>query len=664
MARSVSVRRHRNETAIKPAAPTNLAAPVDSITTTQVGLRFGPAAVAEGGPPLQGYYVYQGGTKVLTLGPSDLTPTITGLTPGVEYVFGVSGFNADGEGPMSALVTVATLGAQGPGAPDSFRFTSRGETTAVVAWDAATAPDADPVQGYRIRRVGATAVLATTTADVLTANLTGLVDGDQLQVKAYNTVGQGPQSNVLTFSPGIIVNPVDGMSAVRVGKILDLYSIAALFQNQDELYGDYTATKTALVDLGIKHIRGRFTPVSTTLLNNWRDLAQTQGIRILCRFGAIETSDAGQDTPAELIQKLVNNFGETAANPNRDLLDYICAIEGWNEPNNNGYPWITRTVRYTRLTYEAWFAELQTRNRIPLTGPALARIPSDRGGAEGGSLLGQSQNFAAAAEAVHGVAGAGLRPWVTKGVTHIYPLGSSPSTDYDYFTPIARATTYPAPLQMMTTEGGYFTNIQQYPGGSNPTPEHVAGFYHDRQIMEHFIRNSLYFNLHELWDTFTSPTETSDRVIRENSFGLLRHDKTKKPGYFTIKNFLALVRDLNPNLTPKTTGFTPANLPVTISPAPGEFDNRTNRLRAVLAQHSDGTYRLILWRDINVTWNATSPYRVTPLAAQNVTVTFSGGARTVTEYMPSKQATPTVAAASKTSHTVPLSDSLTVLVIA
>lgn len=447
------------------------------------------------------------------------------------------------------------------------------------------------------------------------------------------------------------------VAPIPVGRILDTYSVAALFQNQDQLYGDYAATKEALADLGVKHIRGRFVPGSDALISNWQDLAETLGIRVLCRFGAIEIPDSMQDTPKQLVQKLIDNFGATAVKPDRNLLDYVCAIEGLNEPNNDGIPWITRSVAYTKATYEAWYGNLQTRKRVKLTGPALARV--NLGGAEGDNLATQAANFAAAAEAIHGKTGQGLRPWVTHGVTHIYPLGRTPSTDYNTFTDVMRATIYPQPLKMMTTEGGYFGDMS-YRGRSNVTPEDVSAIYDDKHIMEHVIRESRYFSRHEIWDTKTRSGATSTEQ-RENSFGLIRADRTRKPGFDTIKNFLALVTDLKKNGTPKTSiAITP--LPISVSPPPAA-PGGTSKLRFCLAQHSDGSYRAIIWRDEDVRWSSTDPYRISPKTPTMVTVTL-GEAHRVTEYQPSLQAGPTVPAESKAEHTIALKDNLVVLKIA
>lgn len=446
----------------------------------------------------------------------------------------------------------------------------------------------------------------------------------------------------------------------KTSDIHHTYSIALLLHTPSPNYDDIDATVAAVADLGVKHVRGRYTASSVA---TWRRLADNYGVTALARFGAIEQG-SNQPTPAELVQSLVDDFGPTAARPTRKVSDYIFAIEGWNEPNNNGTPWIKATTDYTKATWEAMRNGPNARYvaDIPILGPALARINS--GGAEGmappnnretdpttprvykdgtpGDEFQQSINFAEYAESIHGQgANTGLSPWVDMGVMHIYPLGSTPSTDIDRFTSAARGTStrsghYPAPLKLPVTEGGYFTNMD-YTGNSNVTPAWAAALYHDRHIMEHFLRGHPWFNQHELWDDVL-PANPTERDIREDSFGLYYSNQTPKPGKHTIKRFLALMADDNPN-TKRPVQFTTEDLPMTISPEPGPAGSTRNTLRKVLAQKSNGKWYLILWRDIDV-YDQRTKSDLRPIAPLNVTVTLRNDPKRMIVWAPSKSATP------------------------
>jgi chitinase/chitodextrinase len=91
-----------------PAAPTGLSA--GTVTSASVSLSW----TAPGGD-VTGYHVYQDGTSVATV--TGTSTTVTGLAASTAYSFTVSAYNAAGESPRSAAVSVTTT--SGGGTPPS-----------------------------------------------------------------------------------------------------------------------------------------------------------------------------------------------------------------------------------------------------------------------------------------------------------------------------------------------------------------------------------------------------------------------------------------------------------------------------------------------------------------------------------------------------------------
>lgn len=656
----VSTRVHYGtNTSIPPNAPTGL---IDTeVTANSVRLSFSGSSVPEGGAEVQGYYLYANGVQVLTLEPFNLTPLVTGLNPSTPYTFEVSAFNGPGsesESVKSAPRSVTTASVGTPDPPPNFRFTVRGTVdTATVAWDAPPVPSGGPITNYRVRIIGTGTLLLTTDGSTLSGNLTGLSTGTKLGVRAYNAAGASLNSNIIEFTPA--EPPVGGgMPATPAGLVQDTWSIAYLAQNAGTKYTDYTLGKTVMADLGVKNMRGRFIMTNAAINQFIREAAEQHGIKFLARFGDFAELPGGK-TPAELIAALVTEFGPNAQNPTRKVSDYIYAIEGLNEPNNNGVPWIQKTLKYTQDTWIAYNATPQVQD-IPLMGPAMARVNAgSRNSIEGANTAEQAANLASAAETIHGEVGKGLNPWTTMGVMHIYPKGATPSTDYTFFLN-PHLLLYPAPRKFSVTEGGYFTDML-YVGGSNVTPEHVAALYHDRHVMEHVIRNTRWFNQHELWDGNLGPTPDAKKR-REESFGLKRADQSLKPGYLTMRRFMGLLKDEDVKKRPKVNFATTPLAGITVSPTPGPAGSTTNLLRGRLVQHSSNKYFYIMWRDKTIEYASTAPYAINPLAPLNVTLSFTSN-KTLTAYTPSKQDAPTMATRVSNSITVPLSDALVMVEI-
>ena len=93
------------EPVILPDAPTNLIS--SNVTETALDLNWTDNASDE-----SGFYLYQNGSRIATLGPNVTAYNVSGLLPASTYSFGVAAFNGDGESPRASL-NVSTLGGGG-----------------------------------------------------------------------------------------------------------------------------------------------------------------------------------------------------------------------------------------------------------------------------------------------------------------------------------------------------------------------------------------------------------------------------------------------------------------------------------------------------------------------------------------------------------------------
>jgi fibronectin type 3 domain-containing protein len=162
---------------------------------------------SDGYAPISGYNVYRGtasGSETLLTTVGAVTNyTDSTATNGTTYWYQVSAVNSVGEGPRSGerSATPATT----PGAPVLVSATA-GDTTVALAWNAPSSNGGSPITGYTAT---ASPGGATCTATGLGCSVTGLTNGTAyaFTVRARNSAGTGPASNVLTATPRAGVPP-------------------------------------------------------------------------------------------------------------------------------------------------------------------------------------------------------------------------------------------------------------------------------------------------------------------------------------------------------------------------------------------------------------------------------------------------------------------------
>jgi chitodextrinase len=167
-----------------PSQPANLTR--SGGTGTSVSLTWSASTDNVG---VTGYRVYRDGT--LAASPSGTSQTVSGLTCGTSYAFGVEARDAAGNTSSRATLTASTSACAPapdttpPSAPTGMAFGTRTQTSIAMTWDEST--DNVGVTGYRLFRDGSS--IGTTTQRSYT--FTGLTCGTAYTfgLEAYDAAG-------------------------------------------------------------------------------------------------------------------------------------------------------------------------------------------------------------------------------------------------------------------------------------------------------------------------------------------------------------------------------------------------------------------------------------------------------------------------------------------
>ena len=168
----------------------------------------------------------------------------------------------------------------------------------------------------------------------------------------------------------------------------------------------------------------------------------------------------------------------------------------------------------------------------------------------------------------------------------------------------------------MVTETGYHNSTKDDSGMS----EKASGKYLPRLLLENFNRNIKRTYLYEFADVKPDPTQSD----KENHYGLLRNDGSRKPAYQTIRNLITLLKEPKAN-------FRPGRLDYKLS---GDM----NEVHRTLLQKSDRSFYLVVWQDAK-SWDNKNKKDVA-IADRKLTLNLNTPISQVVAYQPMKSINP------------------------
>ena len=163
--------------------------------------------------------------------------------------------------------------------------------------------------------------------------------------------------------------------------------------------------------------------------------------------------------------------------------------------------------------------------------------------------------------------------WVDYGNIHPYPYPRAPDAN----NAVRRMTSIFADMYgnkpFIATETGYHTGG---PSSDRPVSEVVQAKYLLRVFLENFNAGVVRSYAYEFWDEGTDPAN------REDHFGLVRYDGSRKPSYLAIRNLLTILKDTKRPAVSQSLAYT-------VSPRPRSCTMRCCSIRAAPFTSSSGS---------------------------------------------------------------------------
>ncbi len=328
----------------------------------------------------------------------------------------------------------------------------------------------------------------------------------------------------------------------------------------DTSYGNFEGVQSRLRELGVRYVSDSVCPTCEYQIDRLQRLAAV-GIRASLGAGWLS---GGTATIAPGLQAIRNRLRASAV-----------SIASVNEPDISGNPdWVAHTRAFQTELFRQVNADPQLA-QLPVIGPSLVHRESR---AELGDL------------SAH----------LDRGNLHPYSGGLPPLRNLASEQLLMSSVSGAKPLTI--TEVGYHTDMA-YPGPHRPASEKAVATYTPRVALEAFrfgIDRTYIYTLADLW----SEAEARNRGLSasENSFGLLRWDLSPKPSFVSLRNLLSAVDgDSAPVAAPGALRFA--------------LEGAGADVRRLLLRSADGSYALVIWRDISV-WDRDAQRDLSPTPDQ------------------------------------------------
>jgi hypothetical protein len=346
-------------------------------------------------------------------------------------------------------------------------------------------------------------------------------------------------------------------------------NVHLLFENAS--YGHFELVQARLRELGVRYIRDGLCASCPNQIPRLNRLAAL-GIR-----ANIITADLRGGTAM---------MRENLAAIRTRLRTAVVSVEAPNEPDVEGFAdWIGRTRAFQQELYFAVKGDPALRH-LPVLGPAVVHHANR-------PALGD------------------LSAHLDRGNMHPYPGGGTPLHNLE--DERRRAVPISGSKPLVATEAGYHSDLATT-SGHHPTSERASAIYMPRLALEGFRGGVERTYVYELADPWTESQRVAQGIpILQNSFGLLRADLSPKPSFLALRN---LLRAADGGSAPVAA---PGGLRLGLEGGPAD-------LRRLLLRSADGSFALVLWREISV-WDRIArrdlfpaPARVEVVVGQPVAV--------------------------------------------
>lgn len=388
--------------------------------------------------------------------------------------------------------------------------------------------------------------------------------------------------SALFLTSAISIAQAAPVPAGRADDFVDSIGVATHWGYLDTPYGNFERAAPLLGELGVRHVRDDLHPRE-------HELWEKYGIKTTALFSP-------GDVAAQIERvKASRDFLAMIEGPNEvDIFETNSKYQGKVFPEG---PRLYQNQLYAALKADAATASL------PVIAPSTARADSN-------PKLGPLDAYDFL-------------------VMHPYAGGQMPSvsleSDINNNIQIARGLQSAGAVakRIVVTESGYHTATR-----ANKTIAGVQPGINEATGAKYFPRHfAIYWNA-GIVRTFTYEflNEFADEATNaEASFGLVRRDFTPKPAYSAVKNLISLLGEARWNAATKSWDkpapeFSPRALDFTLS-------GDTRDVRSTLLQKANGTFILLLWREVSSYDTQTQ----TPIenAPARVTVSFPGEKVTV-----------------------------------